>query len=94
MLKGGIEIRPLARGPQRGRPRLSSVICRCQISDPMSGFFLPRRDFFMDTAHRVSGIGFKILVDLLASARRPPKIAEIPYTLEAACMAKASSTYW
>ncbi len=60
--------------------RLSSVICRCQISDPMSGFFLLRRDFFMDTAHRVSGIGFKILVDLLASARRPPKIAEIPYT--------------
>ena len=60
--------------------RLSSAICRCEITDPMSGFFLIRRQFFMGVAHRVSGIGFKILVDLLASSSRPPKIAELPYT--------------
>ncbi len=60
--------------------RLSSVVCRCEIADPMSGFFILRREFLMEVVHRVSGIGFKILVDLLASARRPPKVAEVPYT--------------
>jgi dolichol-phosphate mannosyltransferase len=60
--------------------RLSSAICRCEITDPMSGFFLIRREFFMEVVHRVSAIGFKILVDLLASSRRPPKILELPYT--------------
>lgn len=60
--------------------RLSSATCRCKVADPMSGFFIVRREFFMEVAHRVSGIGFKILVDLLASAGRPPKVGEIPYT--------------
>lgn len=60
--------------------RLSFAICRCKIADPMSGFFIVRREFFMEVAYRISGIGFKILVDLLASSRRPPKVGEIPYT--------------
>jgi dolichol-phosphate mannosyltransferase len=60
--------------------RLSSMVCRCEIADPMSGFFVLRREFFMEAAHRVSGVGFKILVDLLASAGRRPKVREIPYT--------------
>ncbi len=60
--------------------RFSATICRCEITDPMSGFFVIRREFFMEVVHRVSGIGFKILVDLLASSRRPPKIVELPYT--------------
>lgn len=60
--------------------RLSTAVCRCPITDPMSGFFVVRRAFFMEVAHRVSGIGFKILVDMLASAPRPPRIREIPYT--------------
>ena len=60
--------------------RLSSMICRCEIADPMSGFFLLRREFFMDVVHRVSGIGFKLLVDLLTSSMRPPRVGEVPYT--------------
>jgi len=60
--------------------RLSDAVCRCTITDPMSGFFIVRREFFMEVVHRVSGIGFKILVDLLASARRPPRVGELPYT--------------
>jgi dolichol-phosphate mannosyltransferase len=59
---------------------LSFTVCRCPITDPMSGFFVVRRQFFMEVAHRISGIGFKILVDLLASSSRPPKIGEVPYT--------------
>lgn len=59
--------------------RFSTRICRCDISDPMSGFFLLTRSFLMEVVHRVSGIGFKILVDLLASSRRPVRMAEVPY---------------
>jgi len=60
--------------------RLSEKICRCRIADPMSGFFLLRRSFLLETVHRTSGLGFKILVDLLASSPRPVKLSEVPYT--------------
>jgi dolichol-phosphate mannosyltransferase len=59
--------------------RLSTKICGCDITDPMSGFFLLTRSFLMEVVHNVSGIGFKILVDLLASSRRPVRVAEVPY---------------
>ncbi len=51
--------------------RFSTKICGCEITDPMSGFFLLTRSFLMEVVHNVSGIGFKILVDLLASSKRP-----------------------
>lgn len=59
--------------------RFSRAVCGCDIHDPMSGFFLLDRDFLMEVAYRTSGIGFKILVDLLASSKRPVRIKEIPY---------------
>jgi dolichol-phosphate mannosyltransferase len=46
----------------------------------MSGFFLADRRFIDDSIYRTSGVGFKLLVDLLASATRPVKLAEVPYT--------------
>jgi dolichol-phosphate mannosyltransferase len=45
----------------------------------MSGFFVLRRQFLMEVVHRVSAIGFKILVDLLASSERPVRLKEVPY---------------
>src|SRR5689334_17079057 len=59
--------------------RFSRAVCNCDIQDPMSGFFLLRRSFLMEVVHRVSAIGFKILVDLLASSERPVRLKEIPY---------------
>lgn len=59
--------------------RLSKLISHCDLSDPMSGFFVVDRRFFEEVAHSVSGIGFKILLDLVASARRPVRFAEVPY---------------
>jgi dolichol-phosphate mannosyltransferase len=59
--------------------RLSAFVCKCEINDPMSGFFLLNRRFFEEVAHRLSGISFKILVDLLASSKRPVRIKELPY---------------
>ena len=63
--------------------RLSEAICRCEIDDPMSGFFLLRRSFLLDVVHRTSGLGFKILVDLLSSSPRPVRLGEVPYTFRA-----------
>ena len=60
--------------------RISQSVCHCDIQDPMSGFFMLRRAFLLEVVHRVSGLGFKILVDLLSSATRPVKFAEVPYT--------------
>jgi dolichol-phosphate mannosyltransferase len=45
----------------------------------MSGFFVVDSSFFRHTAGRLTGTGFKILVDILASSNTPPRIAEVPY---------------
>ncbi len=58
---------------------LSRAVSRADLSDPMSGFFVLRRSFFEQTARRLSGQGFKILLDLFASAPRPVRFAELPY---------------
>lgn len=60
--------------------RLSATVLKCGLTDPMSGFFVVSRAFFEEVAGRLSGIGFKVLVDLLASAERPVRFAEVPYT--------------
>ena len=60
--------------------RISQTVCQCKLSDPMSGFFMLRRGFFMEVVHRLHGGGFKILVDMLSSAERPVRFAEVGYT--------------
>lgn len=59
--------------------RLSHMIAKAPIADPMSGFFMLRRDVFHDAVRRLSGIGFKILLDILASAQAPVRVRELPY---------------
>jgi dolichol-phosphate mannosyltransferase len=58
---------------------LSRLVCRQDVSDPMSGFFMVSRRFLEEVVHNLSGLGFKILVDLVASSPRPVKLAEMPY---------------
>ena len=45
----------------------------------MSGLFMVERSAFEACAHRLSGIGFKILLDILASSPRPLRVVELPY---------------
>ena len=59
--------------------RLSRLVLKSKLSDPMSGFFMLRREFLESALRRLSGIGFKILVDLFASSKEPPRFAELPY---------------
>jgi dolichol-phosphate mannosyltransferase len=62
---------------------ISASVCRCDISDPMSGFFLLRRGFLLEVVHDLQGTGFKILVEMLASSRRPVRVGEVGYTFRA-----------
>jgi len=59
--------------------KISKFVCHCEVADAMSGFFLLDRKYFQEVVHRLTGRGFKILVDLLASSKRPVRIEEVPY---------------
>jgi dolichol-phosphate mannosyltransferase len=61
--------------------KLSRLLTKQQkVSDPMSGFFMLKREVLDDSVRRLSGVGFKILLDIIASSSRPPRIMEVPYT--------------
>ena len=59
---------------------LSSPIMKTRLSDPMSGFFAVRRTVLLDAAPSLSNVGYKILLDLVASSPGPLKVAEVGYT--------------
>ncbi|MHC9418841.1 glycosyltransferase family 2 protein [Sphingomonas citri] len=60
--------------------RLAGRLTRAPITDPMSGFFMLRRDAFMAALPNLSTVGFKILLDIAASTPEPLRVAEVPYT--------------
>jgi len=60
--------------------RIGSLLSRAQITDPMSGFFVIRRDVYESCVRRMSGKGFKILLDLLMSSPEPLNVREVSYT--------------
>jgi dolichol-phosphate mannosyltransferase len=51
-----------------------------RIADPMSGFFMIRRDRFEQLAPKLSTQGFKILLDIVATAHGELRAVEVPYT--------------
>lgn len=62
---------------------VAKKMLRVEIADPMSGFFMVRRDHFEQLAPKLSVHGFKILLDLVASAHGNLRAVEIPYTFGA-----------
>lgn len=67
------------RGKSALATRLARMVLRADLSDPMSGFFMIRTQIVRDLAPGLSGIGFKILLDLLTASRRPLNFIELPY---------------
>src|ERR1700752_356735 len=59
--------------------RLSRIICKAEIADPMSGFFMLRREVLEAALRRLSGQGFKILLDVLAPSPRALRITALRY---------------
>jgi dolichol-phosphate mannosyltransferase len=54
-----------------------------QLSDPMSGFFMLPATVLRADAHRLSGVGFKILLDILATVDAPLRVKEFPLNFAA-----------
>ncbi|HEY7839983.1 MAG TPA: glycosyltransferase family 2 protein [Gammaproteobacteria bacterium] len=65
--------------------RAATFLCRAisgvRLSDPLSGFFMIRRSLFDEAEPRLSGRGFKLLLDIVLSL--PGRIAslEVPYSM-------------
>ena len=59
--------------------RLSGLVLRQPVQDPMSGFFMTRQALFEEAVPRLSREGYKILLDFLASSPRTLRCAELPY---------------
>jgi len=59
---------------------LSQRLLGVTLKDPMSGFFMLRRETFMAAVHNLSSMGFKILLDIVVSSPRKLSFTEIPYT--------------
>jgi dolichol-phosphate mannosyltransferase len=58
---------------------IAKRVLRVEIADPMSGFFMVRRDRFEQLAPKLSTQGFKILLDIVATAHGELKTVEVPY---------------
>jgi dolichol-phosphate mannosyltransferase len=70
---------PFRRRLSRFANRACAWITKRDLIDPLSGFFMIRRDEFDRLAPDLSSAGFKILFDILATARGELRVVEIPY---------------
>lgn len=65
----------------RAGVEVSSLLLGLRLADPLSGCFLMTRAWYEIVRPRLSGLGFKILIDVVASDRRRPRLAQIPTAL-------------
>ena len=55
------------------------ILTKADLQDPMSGFFVMRRQAFDNVVRHLSKQGFKILLDIFASAPTVLRFKEVPY---------------
>lgn len=63
--------------------KLARKVTGVTLTDPMSGYFMMRAETLRKDAHRLSGVGFKILLDILATVDAPLRIKEFPLNFAA-----------
>ncbi len=59
--------------------RLSNAMFKLDMTDPLTGFFVVRRNVVRRALPDLSELGFKVLMDLIISAKPRPKVAEVPF---------------
>ena len=62
---------------------LGQRVLRADVTDPMSGFFMIRRELVEAVAPDLATSGFKVLFDILASQKTAPRYLELPYEFRA-----------
>ena len=73
-----IGLSPLRDQLSRWSNHLVRRFLKIDLTDPMSGFFLIRRDVFESLAPAISSQGFKILLDILATGGSRLRAVELP----------------
>ena len=63
--------------------KIARKVTGVTLTDPMSGFFMLRTETLRADAHRLSGVGFKILLDILATVETPLRVKEFPLAFAA-----------
>lgn len=58
---------------------MARMLTRTSVSDPMSGFFMIRRQAVEDHAEALAGEGYKLLMDILWTAGESLKVVELSY---------------
>jgi dolichol-phosphate mannosyltransferase len=59
---------------------LGRLVIKADLKDPLSGFFMLRGELLERTVHGLSARGFKILVDIFATAGGKITFKELPFT--------------
>ncbi len=68
------------QGMSRLATRLGRLLIHADLKDPMSGFFLVRSEVIQENVRRLTGVGFKILLDIFSAAERPLRFRELPFS--------------
>lgn len=70
-------------GRRQSMSKFATWVChkllRVELSDPMSGFFMLRREYLTRAIHNLSAQGFKIFLDLVTATKGQALVIELPY---------------
>jgi len=74
---------PIRKAGSQLATALGRRALKTDVSDPVSGFFMLRREVVDRVAGRLEPSGFKILFDIIASQPAPLRVKELPYAFQA-----------
>src|SRR5579872_1959454 len=82
---GGLEhgLSPGRKAASQFANALGKKALKAEVSDPVSGFFMIRREAIDRVADQLEPAGFKILFDIIASQSEPLRVKELPYAFAA-----------
>ena len=59
----------------------TGLVLHVPLTDPMSGCFMMTRDYYLSARPKLTGVGFKILLDVAASTKVKPRFGEVKAAL-------------
>jgi dolichol-phosphate mannosyltransferase len=59
----------------------TGLVLKAPLTDPLSGCFMMTRDYYQSARPKLAGVGFKILVDVVASSPIHPRFSEVKASL-------------
>ena len=74
---------PARKAASQFATALGRKALKSDVSDPVSGFFMIRREAIDQVAASLEPTGFKILFDIIASQPQPLRVKELPYAFAA-----------